>query len=274
MPESRVRSPKVKICGLRDSQHALAAARAGADYLGFVFVEGVRRQLHPDEGASIVKTMTDNWANAADAARNPRQWLRPRAVALARSRQDEVASGPGSRSQTHRDDAGFATSSARKRGGTPRLVGLFRNQPVEWVRETAGRVGLDIAQLCGEESLAYGEDLGIPVLRQVRVRAGQSPKEVSDEVRAWLDAGHMVVLDAFDPTTPGGAGVAFNWKQASEAVDAGRVLLAGGLTPENVGHAVDQLHPWGVDVSSGVETGGLKDANKIELFIRMAKRAT
>ncbi len=77
----------------------------------------------------------------------------------------------------------------------------------------------------------------------------------------------MVVLDAYDRSTPGGAGRSFEWSLAEGIVNLDGVLLAGGLTPENVADAVEVLSPWGVDVSSGVETDGEKDAVKIHDFI-------
>ena len=216
-------SPRVKIDGLRDAEHAVLAAESGADLLGFVFVEGVRRQLQSEEGRKIV--------------------------------------------------AALRAKLAARDGRMPQLAGLFRNQPLDWVKGVIESVGLDIAQLTGEEDLDYAEALGVPVVKQVRVKPGDTSDDVLAAVRPWLDAGHSVVLDRYDPSTPGGAGKAFDWAAAEGVADLEGVLLAGGLDPENVGDAVARLQPWGVDVSSGVETDGVKDGDKIVRFIAAAQSA-
>ncbi|NQW17986.1 MAG: phosphoribosylanthranilate isomerase [Chloroflexi bacterium] len=221
-PGSARQRTQIKICGLRDPENALVAADAGADFLGFVFVEGVRRQIQPDEG----------------------QWI----------------------------TEGFIGGREGIPNG-PKLVGLFRNQPVEWVRRVAQQCHLHIAQLCGSEDLAYAEELIVPVLKQIRVKPDDSAEDLREEVQRWRGAGHLAVLDSFDPSAPGGTGVAFDWSVADGIVEQEGVLLAGGLTPENVGAAIQQLNPWGVDVSSGVEVDGLKDPDRILDFINAARNA-
>jgi phosphoribosylanthranilate isomerase len=155
----------------------------------------------------------------------------------------------------------------------PKLVGLFRDQAVEWVRHVAQQCHLHTAQLCGNEDLAYAEELIVPVLRQIRVKPDDTAEDLRTEVNRWLDAGHMVVLDSYDPSTPGGTGVAFDWSVADGIAELEGVLLAGGLTPENVGAAIQQLNPWGVDVSSGVEVDGVKDPDRIREFVNAARNA-
>jgi phosphoribosylanthranilate isomerase len=112
-----------------------------------------------------------------------------------------------------------------------------------------------------------------PVVRQVCVKAGTTPAELASVVRPHLDAGRTVLLDSYDKDTPGGSGVAFDWAAAEGVASLERVLLAGGLTPGNVRTAVGRLHPWGVDVASGVETDGVKDDAKVRAFIAAAKGA-
>jgi phosphoribosylanthranilate isomerase len=221
-PGSNRQRTHVKICGLRDSPNALVAADAGADYLAFNFVEGVRRQLQPDEG----------------------QWV----------------------------TEGFIGGREGIPNG-PKLVGLFRDQPVEWVRRVSQQCHLHMAQLNGDEDLAYAEELIVPVMRQIRVKPDDAAEDIRKEVESWLSAGHMVILDSFHPSAPGGTGVAFDWSVADGIVEEEGVLLAGGLTPENVGAATQQLNPWGVDVASGVEVDGVKDPDKIREFINAARSA-
>jgi phosphoribosylanthranilate isomerase len=81
----------------------------------------------------------------------------------------------------------------------------------------------------------------------------------------------MVHLDREDPDVPGGGGVAFDWRSAEGVAGLPNVLLSGGLNPDNVARAIGQVHPWGVDVSSGVETAGQKDPEKIRRFISAAR---
>lgn len=215
---------RVKICGMRDCDNAMVAARAGADYLGFVFVEGVRRQLLVPQARAIIERFRHEWSHAG--------------------------AGPG-----------------------PRLVGLFRNQPLEWVSEVIEACCLDIAQLNGEETQDYGKSLRVPVLRQVRVKPSDTPETVRVRALRALDAGEIVLLDRDDPRVPGGGGVVFDWSAAEGVASLEKVLLAGGLTPSNVGAALGRLSPWGVDISSGVETDGQKDPEKIRAFIRAVRLA-
>jgi phosphoribosylanthranilate isomerase len=110
-----------------------------------------------------------------------------------------------------------------------------------------------------------------PVFRQVRVRPETTPESLAAQMQPHLDAGRVVLLDRYDEKTPGGSGKSFDWSVAEGIASRERVLLAGGLTPENVAKAVQQLRPWGVDVSSGVETDGQKDHAKIRAFIEAAR---
>ena len=218
--------PKVKICGLRDGDSAVEAASAGADYLGVVLVEGVRRQLTRFE--------------AQDVVRNYRI-----------------------RARDHR------VNRLREKG--PKVVGLFRNQDARWVNKAAQQVDLDCVQLNGEEDEAYMRAMWKPVIRQVRVKSDVSRKELSDLVDHHLSQDRIVLLDRYDDDAPGGTGKTFDWNIAEGIADREGVLLAGGLYPENVDGAIQQLTPWGVDVSTGVETDGNKDHSKIRAFIETAK---
>jgi phosphoribosylanthranilate isomerase len=111
------------------------------------------------------------------------------------------------------------------------------------------------------------------VFRQVRIRPETTREQLDSEVSGHLAAGRTVVLDRFDERVPGGGGRAFDWSVAEGVASKDGVLLAGGLNPDNVARAVEQLHPWGVDVSSGVETDGHKDPAKIAAFIEAARLA-
>jgi phosphoribosylanthranilate isomerase len=145
-------------------------------------------------------------------------------------------------------------------------VGLFVDQDISVVNETADMCGLDLIQLHGDESPEYCESVRRRVIKAFRV------KDISilDSLVRFRVAGCL--LDAWSPAAPGGTGQTFNWGIAAEAVKRGhRIVLAGGLTPDNVAEAVRRVNPCAVDVSSGVESSpGRKDADKIRKFIIQA----
>ena len=160
----------------------------------------------------------------------------------------------------------------------PRLVGLFADQPVGDVNRIVQGCGLDLAQLCGDEPPEYWEQVGVPVLRQVKVREQPSKDDtIADALRRVdevVSRGHIPLLDKHETGRLGGTGRTFDWTIAGEVARRYEVLLAGGLTPDNVGQAIATASPWGVDVSSGVETTGAKDKEKIVLFAERVRRAS
>ena len=152
----------------------------------------------------------------------------------------------------------------------PSIVGLFANQSVEFVNRVAGQCGLDYAQLCGDEPPDMWGRLDVPVIRQVKVREDLPRDEaVAAAIRhvaEAVDAGHVALLDKYEAGHLGGTGRVFDWDIARDIASQHRVVLAGGLTPENVTDAITVARPWGVDVSTGVETEGQKDLGKIRTF--------
>ena len=148
-------------------------------------------------------------------------------------------------------------------------VGLFVNEEPATVNATADRCGLDVVQLHGEETPAYCGSIRRRIIKAFRVKDITS----LDALLQYQVAGYL--LDAWSPAARGGTGQTFNWEIAAEAVRRGRpIVLAGGLTPENVAESIRQVRPYGVDVSSGVESApGRKDAAKISCFLELAKQA-
>ena len=218
------RQARVKICGIQRPEDAVEAARAGADFVGLVFVPGRRRRLDTEDARHIVEVL--------------------------------------------RADVGVA----------PRVVGLFADQPLDEVCRAVGGCGLDMVQLCGGESPGYAGLLGVPVIKVVHVPLSQDPegttKHVRREMEDFRNEGHMITLDRKVGGLQGGTGESFDWRIAGALSSEGfSFLLAGGLTPENVGDAVRTARPWGVDVSSGVESDGSKDPFKIRAFVHAAKAA-
>ena len=159
----------------------------------------------------------------------------------------------------------------------PTLVGLFANQPVDEVNRIVEHCGLDLAQLCGNEPREYWDKVAAPVMRQIKIRddapAGAVVEMAAQQIEEVAAAGYTAMLDKYERGALGGTGRTFDWRIASELAARYDLMLAGGLTPDNVAGAVAQVRPWGVDVSSGVETDGVKDAAKIRRFAEEVRRA-
>lgn len=138
-------------------------------------------------------------------------------------------------------------------------VGVFVDQPGPHVRDVAKSVGLGAVQLHGHESVDYAVALMEPVIKAIPVRADFDPASL-DEIPATI----TVLLDAHDPVKRGGTGRTIDWAAAAKVAAVRRIVLAGGLTPDNVADAVAQVRPFGIDVSSGVEQApGIKDHQRL-----------
>jgi phosphoribosylanthranilate isomerase len=211
---------KIKICGLSETQHALAAAKAGADFIGLVFAPS-RRQVSAGEALRLVE-----------------------ALRVLESR--------------------------------PAIVGVFVNSPVDEVNRMADYCHLDWVQLSGDETWPYCQQIKRPIIKTIHI----SSANASGEIIAEIDRGHhllphrelICLLDTKVDDAYGGTGQAFDWQLAKEVSARFPVLVAGGLTPANVGRLVEEVHPWGVDVSSGIESHGQKDTAKIIEFIEAVRR--
>jgi phosphoribosylanthranilate isomerase len=202
-------SVRVKICGITHVEDALAAVDAGADALGFMFVEASPRRVTYEQAAEIIRKL-------------------PPFVAR---------------------------------------VGVFVNPSPDQVQTAIAETGIDTLQFHGEEKPEFCRQFEMRVIKAFRVRDAESLKPLADfRSETWL-------LDSFVEGKHGGTGAVFNWDLASQAVkQGGRVILAGGLTPENVAEAVRRVRPYALDVSSGVElTPCRKDAAKVRAFIAAAK---
>lgn len=216
---------RIKICGVRDIETALIAAKAGADYIGLNFVERSPRYVDPAVAHAITASL-------------------PASVMA---------------------------------------VGLFCNHPLETVITTAKTAGLDTVQFHGEETPAYAQQLdGLQFLKAF----GFDSKTLPTQLSGWGGLGNRLTALLIDtPPKPnaaitGGSGEAFDWsslvafEQTGGFGDLPPYLLAGGLTQENVGDAIRLVRPWGVDVSSGVESSrGIKDHGLIHEFCDAVRKA-
>jgi phosphoribosylanthranilate isomerase len=213
---------KVKICGIKTEVHALAAAEAGADFIGLVFTPSPR-QITPALANKIV--------------------------------------------------------AALKQGKTaaPEIIGVFANMPVHVVNRIAEFCHLDYVQLSGDENMEYCRGITHAIIKVMRVSRNYQPEQVCLDLAAWSQTlsgqKHLFLLDSYDRDRYGGTGRQLDWDVAASIAKKFKVIIAGGLTPENVPVAINKVKPWGVDVSSGVETEGEKDMNKIKAFIKAVRDA-
>jgi anthranilate synthase/indole-3-glycerol phosphate synthase/phosphoribosylanthranilate isomerase len=226
---------------------AVAAAEAGADFIGIMFAPESRRRVSVDEAALI--------ARAAGAPLPEVEQETPPPVHSGRFAGAEAWFAHGAQA--------LERLLARKR---PLVVGVFKDQPIDEVNEIAGEVGLDLVQLSGSEPWSDALLATRQAIKAVYPAAGATAAEVLAGIEA--DAALAVMLD-----TSRGSGVRGDWTLAAAVAERMPVWLAGGLTPENAADAIATVGPWCLDVSTGVETAGVKDAAKIAAFVAAAKGA-
>ena len=172
-------------------------------------------------------------------------------------------------SSRRRADAGTVAAIVAELPPFVTAVGVFQDQPLAEVRRMAAECGLDLVQLHGSEDAAYIRDLGLKVLVAVSLSCREDLARLHDYpgARAFL-------LDAGTGGARGGSGRTFDWGWAVEAKRFGRVVLAGGLGPDNVAEAVRRVRPWGVDAASGTEAAlGRKDPEKLRRFVEQVREA-
>ena len=149
-------------------------------------------------------------------------------------------------------------------------VGVFVDEAAAVVQELAARVGLDWVQLHGQESPEYCRNLGRRVIKGFRIQDAESLRPLAD----YREAAQALLLDSYKQGQVGGTGTAFDWRLAREAKPYGRIILAGGLTPENVAQAIAAARPQAVDAASGTEAApGRKDPAKLRAFFRAVAHA-
>ncbi|WP_042457424.1 phosphoribosylanthranilate isomerase [Neobacillus dielmonensis] len=145
-------------------------------------------------------------------------------------------------------------------------VGVFVNESGEEIERIAAFVGLTHIQLHGEETAEMCESLTLPVIKAINFQNNERLAELNTYPSEFL------LLDGPKGKYRGGNGTSFDWKQVdTNVLKEKKLILAGGLNPDNVESAIKMINPYMVDVSSGVETDGIKDLNKIKKFISQAK---
>ncbi len=161
------------------------------------------------------------------------------------------------------------TSVLKREHPQIKLVGVFVNSPVDEVKNILETCHLDLAQLHGDETPEMLESFNGKAFKAIRLSATTS---VHPFTKQSVD-GPALLVDAAVKGVYGGSGVIADWSAAAELAKKYPLLLAGGLTPENVADAVRRVQPWGVDVASGVESvAGEKDAVKMSAFVKAVKQ--
>lgn len=146
-------------------------------------------------------------------------------------------------------------------------VGLFLDQPAEYIHQLLSDVPLSLLQFHGTESAGFCRQFGRPYIKAVTLQDAASLARAEQD---YHDAA-AILVDSHQPGGLGGTGHTADWRLIGQQQRP--LILAGGLTPDNVAQAVRTVHPWAVDVSSGVESApGIKDARAVDQFIREAKR--
>ncbi len=149
----------------------------------------------------------------------------------------------------------------------PLLVGVFADQDADTINSIADDVGLDLVQLSGSEPWEMCSHIRRPVFKCMKVKEGEDARDIL----AAAGEGAIVLLDPYVEGAYGGTGTILDWRVAAAIATERPTVLAGGLAPANVARAIQTVHPWAVDVSSGVESDGVKDSDKIREFILAAK---
>ncbi len=169
------------------------------------------------------------------------------------------------------------TAALKKSGATVEVVGVFVNAHVGTVNRIAERCNLDWVQLSGDEPWEYCRELARPVIQVIRLSRNQKAEQVCKDLaygtKLLNKQKHIFLIDSNIKGRYGGTGRKFDWKLAVPIAREFPVIVAGGLTPGNVAEAIRVISPWGVDVSTGVETKGVKDMEKIKKFIDAVRGA-
>ncbi|KAI2511939.1 N-(5'phosphoribosyl)anthranilate (PRA) isomerase [Fragilaria crotonensis] len=231
----------IKVCGITNAEDALVACQSGANLIGVIFVSASKRCVTAEQAKEVVETV--------------------RAFGERSSILTIETSAP--RAEPVSQLVSVARRLEESAGKRPIVVGVFQNHEPEYVRQMVEECGLDMVQLHGDEGMeaCAVADIGVPAIRVVDVvtdpETGMASSTAVEDLLSKLTTDPAAILldtSIKGSKAGGGTGVTFDWTIAQRIQDAGLpVIIAGGLTPDNVMDAVGSVRPWGIDVSSGVE---------------------
>lgn len=159
----------------------------------------------------------------------------------------------------------------------PTMVGVTVNLGAGELSHLFEDARLDMIQLSGDEPIDILDELEeFPVIKALRFPGSTSVDDATSEVDAWLshrNAPELVMIDGHKAGAYGGSGTKADWRLLQEISVRYPIVLAGGLTPDNVAEAIRQVNPVGVDAASGTETDGVKDTERLVAFVRNARAA-
>ena len=241
----------VKIDGNREPADVLSAAEAGADLVGMIFAES-SRSVDVHEVQAMVRALGAPLA------------------------EHEIALPPPARGHAREDERewfrhGAEVLEAYLEAKRPLTVGVFADQPIDEVNELAQESGVDLVQLSGDETWEDCLLVAKQVIQVVHVSPLDSPSDPFEFVEPGFALALM--LDSAHGPYRGGSGRTFDWEVARLVAAELPMMLAGGLTAENVGDAIERVAPWAVDVSSGTEREGRKDPELVRAFIAAVREA-
>jgi phosphoribosylanthranilate isomerase len=178
-----------------------------------------------------------------------------------------------SRRQVNAEQARMIREALNTCEQRPGLVGLFVNAPAEEIHATVEACGLEYLQLSGDETPLVLDKLPkLPIIKGIRLDG--TATEQAWIAEAATNQRVRLLVDAHVAGSYGGTGVLADWQRAATLAATTPLLLAGGLNADNVANAIQAVRPWGVDVSTGVETNGVKDSVKIAAFVNTARAVT
>lgn len=149
--------------------------------------------------------------------------------------------------------------------GDIKVVGVFMNQPIALIKEAIEHCHLDVVQLHGDEEDSVIETLSIPVWKSIAIKGKESLEHLTQYTSA-----EGLLLDTYHKGASGGTGKQFNWHLIKDLKPSQKLILAGGLNPDNVSEAIQTVHPDVLDFNSGLETDLMKDPKKVaQLFTNM-----
>ena len=243
--------PLVKICGNQSPPDVIAAARSGADFVGMIFADSPRK-VTVQTARAMVREL--------GFPLNHHELALPPPMMRGDIPADELVDW--CRQGTEK----LASYLSQKR---PLVVGVFANQHPDEINAITEETGVDLVQLSGTESWDDSLLINRQVIKAIHVSAAAAGQDLLSNIPSQRSL--LIMLDAKDKERYGGTGKKIPFETSRQISTKIPIMLAGGLTPDNVSEAVKEVSPWAIDVSSGTETDGKKDYKKVASFIAAAK---